>query len=72
MVIAFLAFGVLTGAIAGGVTFWSSGSILLALASYSAAGTLGGVAVVALAACLSAGGYEDSWRQTQDGKAVSA
>ena len=47
MVIVFIAFGIFFGAAAAVLTFMSSGSVLLALASYSAVGTIATMALIA-------------------------
>lgn len=46
MVILFVAFGILTGGIAAVFTIASGGSILLAVAAYSGAGTIGALAAI--------------------------
>ncbi len=48
MVIVFIAFGIFFGAAAAVLTFMASGSVLLALASYSAVGTMAALAVIAV------------------------
>ena len=47
MVIVFIAFGIFFGAAAAVFTFMASGSVLLALASYSAVGTIAAMAMIA-------------------------
>lgn len=47
MVIVFIAFGIFFGAAAAVFTFMASGSVLLALASYSAVGTIATMALIA-------------------------
>lgn len=44
MVIVFIAFGMMFGALAAGFALVSGGSILLAIAAYSGAGTVGALA----------------------------
>jgi hypothetical protein len=44
MVIVFVGFGIVFGALAGGLTLVSGGSILLAVAAYSGAGTVSALA----------------------------
>lgn len=48
MAIVFIAFGIFFGAAAAVFTFISSGSVLLALASYSAVGTVATMAIIAV------------------------
>jgi len=69
MAIIFIAFGILFGAGAAVATLWTGGSILLAIAAYSAVGTLGALAMVIVAAAVQARQEAREWTET---KPVSA
>ena len=66
MAIVFIAFGIFFGAAAAVFTFISSGSVLLALASYSAVGTVATMAMIAVIYFL--GGVDVSDTEWQNGR----
>lgn len=73
MVILFIAFGALFGAIAGGLTLMSGGSILLALAAYSGVGAIGAVAVTFLVVFFGNSSSETgNWQDKPENGTVSA
>lgn len=73
MVIVFIAFGVLFGAVAGGLTLMSGGSILLAILAYSAAGAIGALAVTSLLTFFGNSSNETAnWQEKSENSTVSA
>lgn len=73
MVIVFIAFGVLFGAVAAGFTLMSGGSILLAIAAYSGAGAVGALAITFLLLFFgNASNRSANWQDKQKSSTVSA
>lgn len=67
MIIVFISFGIFFGAAAAVFTFMSSGSVLLALASYSAVGTIATMAIIAAVYLISDADVSDAeWRIRQE------
>jgi len=73
MVIVFVVFGIMFGALAAGATLVSGGSILLAVAAYSGAGTVGALAAIFLILFFSkAANHASQWQDKNEGARVSA
>jgi hypothetical protein len=74
MAIVFIAFGIFFGAAAAVFTFISSGSVLLALASYSVVGTIATMAMIAAVYFIGDAGLSaDGWQNHREqGKPTSA
>ena len=67
MVIVFIAFGIFFGAAAAVFTFMASGSVLLALASYSAVGTIAMMAMIAAVYFVGDADAPDAdWQESRD------
>lgn len=73
MVIVFVAFGIMFGAVAAGFTLVSGGSILLAIAAYSGAGTVGALAAIfCILSFNKAADHASQWQEKNENGPVSA
>ncbi len=73
MVIVFVVFGIMFGAVAAGFTLVSGGSILLAIAAYSGAGIIGALAATFFLLFFNkAAGHASQWQEKSESGPLSA